>query len=350
MKITRRNLMAGVAIATSAAVLTACAPSSGSDDSSSAGTGKKTTLSLVAYSVPKAADGAIEDAFAKTDPGTGVTWKQSYGASGDQSRAVVGGLKADVVHFSLSPDVTRLVDEGLVDKSWDQNANKGILSTSVVAIVVRKGNPKHIESFADLAKPGVGIVTPNPGSSGSARWNVLAAYQSVIANGGSEADAKAYLKKLFANVKALPGSGRDATTAFQGGTGDVLLSYENEAIFARQSGEDVDYIVPKQNLLIENPAAVTTKAAPAAKKFLDFAISPEGQGIYAQYGFRPVESVQGVDIGTVKGANDPANPFPKIDELFTIDKTFGGWEAVNAKFFDEKKGIITKIIADSGKS
>ncbi len=234
MKITRRNLMAGAAIAASVAVLTACAPSSSNTTTSA---GDKTTLSLVAYSVPKAADGAIEKAFAKTNPGKGVTWKQSYGASGDQSRAVVGGLKADVVHFSLAPDVTRLVDEGLVDKAWDQNDNKGILSTSVVAIVVRKGNPKHIESFADLAKPGVGVVTPNPGSSGSARWNILAAYQSIIANGGSEADAKAYLKKLFANVKALPGSGRDATTAFQGGTGDVLLSYENEAIFARQSGE-----------------------------------------------------------------------------------------------------------------
>lgn len=348
MTITRRNLMTGAAIAASVAVLTACAPSSSSSTTSDGE--KSTTLSLVAYSVPKAADGAVEKAFAKSDPGDGVKWKESYGASGDQSRAVVGGLRADVVHFSLSPDVTRLVDEGLVDKSWDQNDHKGILSTSVVAIVVRKGNPKHIESFADLAKPGVGIVTPNPGSSGSARWNILAAYQSVIAGGGSEADAKAYLKKLFANVKALPGSGRDATTAFQGGTGDVLLSYENEAIFARASGEDVDYVVPKQNLLIENPAAVTTKAAPAAQKFLDFAISPEGQGIYAKYGFRPVASVQGVDVGTVKGANDPADPFPKIDELFTIDRTFGGWDAVNTKFFDEKSGIITKIIAESGKS
>lgn len=347
MTITRRNLMAGVAIAASVAVLTACAPSSSSTTTSA---GDNETLSLVAYSVPKAADGALQKAFAKTNPGKGVTWKQSYGASGDQSRAVVGGLKADVVHFSLAPDITRLVDEGLVDKSWNQNDHQGILSTSVVAIVVRKGNPKNIQSFADLAKPGVGIVTPNPGSSGSARWNILAAYQSVIANGGSEADAQAYLKKVFANVKALPGSGRDATTAFQGGTGDVLLSYENEAIFARQSGEAVDYVVPKQNLLIENPAAVTTKAAPAAKKFLDYAISAEGQGIYAKYGFRPVASVQGVDVGTVKGANDPADPFPKIDELFTIDKTFGGWEAVNAKFFDEKNGIITKIIAESGKS
>ena len=160
----------------------------------------------------------------------------------------------------------------------------------------------------------------------------------------------AYLKKVFANVKALPGSGRDATTAFQGGTGDVLLSYENEAIFARQSGEKIDYVIPQQNLLIENPAAVTTKAAPAAKEFLDFAISAEGQDIYAQHGFRPVGSVDGVDIGTVDGANDPSKPFPAIKDLATIDKTFGGWEKVNAKFFDEKDGIITTLIADSGKA
>ncbi|RYJ05510.1 MAG: extracellular solute-binding protein, partial [Actinomycetales bacterium] len=233
----RRRLTTAVALAASAAMLTGCAPSGSSDSDDS-----KTQLSLVAYSVPKAADGALEKAFGQTDEGKDVSWKQSYGASGDQSRAVVGGLKADVVHFSLTPDTTRLVDEDLVAKDWDQNATKGILSTSVVSLVVRKGNPKNIKTFADLAKPGIGIVTPNPGSSGSARWNILAAYQSVIADGGSEADAQAYLKKLFANVKALPGSGRDATTAFQGGTGDVLLSYENEAIFARQSGEDVDYV------------------------------------------------------------------------------------------------------------
>jgi sulfate transport system substrate-binding protein len=340
---TRTHTAAAVALVTSAALLSACGGGASGDAGS-------TELSLVAYSVPKAADGAVEKAFAKTDAGKGVTFKESYGASGDQSRAVVSGLKADVVHFSLSPDTTRLVDEGLVNEDWDQNDHKGILSTSVVSIVVRKGNPKNIQSFADLAKPGIGIVTPNPGSSGSARWNILAAYQSVIANGGTEADAEAYLEKLFANVKALPGSGRDATTAFQGGTGDVLLSYENEAILARQNGEDVDYVIPKQNLLIENPGAVTTDAPAAATKFLDFAISAEGQDIYAQYGFRPVASVQGVEVGEVKGANDPADPFPEIADLFTIDKTFGGWDAVNAKFFDEKNGIITKIIAASGKS
>jgi sulfate/thiosulfate-binding protein len=344
---TPHRLTAAVALTASIAVLAACAPSS-SDDKKSGATAD-TQLSLVAYSVPKAADGALEKAFAKTEDGK-ISWKESYGASGDQSRAVAGGLKADVVHFSLAPDVTRLVDAKLVDKSWADGPNKGIISTSVVALVVRKGNPKHIKTFADLAKPGIGIVTPNPGSSGSARWNVLAAYQSVLDNGGSKADAEAYLKKVFANVKALPGSGRDATTAFQGGTGDVLLSYENEAIFARASGEKVDYVVPKQNLLIENPGAVTTTAKPAAKRFLDFATSADGQGIFAQYGFRPVASVDGVKVGTVKGANDESNPFPGIDDLATIDKTFGGWEKVNDTFFDENHGVITKIIADSGKS
>jgi sulfate transport system substrate-binding protein len=324
-------------------VLTAC----GGGSSSS---GDSTQLSLVAYSVPKAADGALQKAFEKTADGKGVTFKESYGASGDQSRAVVGGLKADVTHFSLTPDTTRLVDEGLVAKDWDQTATKGILSTSVVAIVVRKGNPKNIKTFADLAKPGVGIVTPNPGSSGSARWNILAAYQEQIANGASEAEAEAYLTKLFANVKALPGSGRDATTAFQGGTGDVLLSYENEAIFARQKGEDVDYVIPPKNLLIQNPGAVTTKAPAAAKKFLAFGESAAGQKIFAQFGFRPVEGVSGVDVGEVKGANDPSDPFPAIEDLATIDKTFGGWDATNKKFFDENDGIITKIIAASGKS
>ncbi|MCW2830113.1 MAG: sulfate transporter substrate-binding protein [Aeromicrobium sp.] len=338
----RKSVAAAVAVSLSAAVLAACGGSDGGGDS--------TQLSLVAYSVPKAADGALHKAFSKTADGEGVTFKESYGPSGDQSRAVVSGLKADITHFSLTPDTTRLVDEGLVAKDWNQTPTKGILSTSVVSIIVRKGNPKNITSFADLAKPGIGIVTPNPGSSGSARWNILAAYQEQIANGASEADAEAYLGKLFANVEALPGSGRDATTAFQGGTGDVLLSYENEAIFARQSGEDIDYVIPEKNLLIENPGAVTTDAPAVAKKFLEFGESAAGQKIFAQHGFRPVEGVDRVEVGEVKGANDPADPFPTIGELFTIDKTFGGWEAVNKKFFDEKAGIITKIIAESGKS
>ena len=325
--------------------LAACAPfSGGSDDEGS------TELNLVGFAVPKAGNNAAQAAFAETDEGKGTTWKESYGASGDQSRAVEGGLAADYVHFSLTPDVTRLVDAGLVAEDWDQGANKGIVTDSVVVLVVREGNPKKIEGWDDLAREDVGIVTPNPGSSGSARWNILGAWAHVSGNGGTDAEAEDFLAKVFDNVEALPGSGRDATTAFQGGTGDVLISYENEAILARQNGEKIDYVVPEDTLKIENPAAVTTKADPKAKAFLDFVLTPEGQQEYVSKGFRPLESVEGVEVGEVEGANDPSNPFPEPEKLFTIDGDFGGWEAVNAKFFDEDKGIITRLLAESGKS
>ena len=341
----RTRWAAAVAISASIAVLAACAPSSSSGSGSDS-----SELSLVGFAVPKAGNNAAQAAFAKTDAGKGTSWKESYGASGDQSRAVAGGLKADYVHFSLTPDVTRLVDEGLVAKDWNAGPNKGIVTDSVVVLVVREGNPKNIKGWDDLAKKDVGIVTPNPGSSGSARWNILAAWQHVIAGGGSEEDATTYLEKVFANIKALPGSGRDATTAFQGGTGDVLLSYENEAILARQNGEKIDYVVPEDTLKIENPAAVTEDANPKAKAFLDFVLSKEGQQEYVSKGFRPLESVEGVEVGTVEGANDPQDPFPTPKKLWTIDGDLGGWEDVNAKFFDEKDGIITKLIAESGKA
>jgi sulfate/thiosulfate transport system substrate-binding protein len=345
MNLLRTRLLAVIAIGAIVALLAACAPSSssGSDDDS-------TPLSLVGFAVPKAGNNAAQAAFAKTDAGQGTSWKESYGASGDQSRAVAGGLKADYVHFSLTPDVTRLVDEGLVAKDWAAGPNKGIVTDSVVVLVVREGNPKNITGWDDLAKDGVGIVAPNPGSSGSARWNILAAWQHIIAGGGSEEDATKYLARVFDNVKALPGSGRDATTAFQGGTGDVLISYENEAILARQNGEKIDYVVPEDTLKIENPAAVTENADPRATAFLEFVLSKEGQQEYVAKGFRPLESVQGVDVVSVDGANDPEDPFPTPKKLFTIDGDLGGWEAVNTKFFDEKDGIITKLIADSGKA
>jgi sulfate transport system substrate-binding protein len=190
-------------------------------------------------------------------------------------------------------------------------------------------------------------VTPNPGSSGSAKWNILAAYGHILAQGGSEADAQAYLKKLIGHVAAFPGSGKDATTAFEGGTGDVLLSYENEAIEARAAGADFDYVVPPQTLLIQNPVALTTDASKAAKSFLDFQLSKAGQTDYAKQGFRPLDTSIKVDV---PGANDPADPFPAPGTLMTVDKDFGGWSVANKKYFDEKDGIVTKLIADSGKS
>ena len=340
---TTRTLSALAAL-TASTLLVACAPTSGRSDSA------QTTLSLVGFAVPRAGNDAAQVAFAKTAAGKGVSWTESYGASGDQSRAVEGGLPADYVHFSITPDITRLVDAGLVAKDWNAGPNKGIVTDSVVVLVVRKGNPENIRGWDDLARPGVGIVTPNPGSSGAARWNILAAYQHIIGGGGGEKDAKAYLNKVFANVDALPGSGRDATTAFQGGTGDVLISYENEAILARQNGEDIDYVVPDDTLKIENPAAITRDADPKAQAFLDFVLTKEGQQRYVAKGFRPLEAVADVAVGTVEGANDPRDPFPTPEKLFTIDGDLGGWAAVNTKFFDEQDGLITTLLTESGTS
>jgi sulfate/thiosulfate-binding protein len=315
--------------------------------SDGAADGGGTELSLVGFAVPKAANNAIQAKFAATPEGEGVTWTESYGASGDQSRAVAAGLEADYVHFSLEGDVTRLVEEGLVAEDWDDGPTNGIVSDSVVVFVVRPGNPKGIESWDDLVEPGVGIVTPNPGSSGSARWNILAAYGHKLAEGATDDEADAFVTALFENVAALPGSGRDATTAFLSGTGDVLLSYENEAILARQNGEDIDYIVPETTLLIENPGAVLVDAEPEARAWLDYLLTPDAQTEFVRLGFRPV--IEDVVIPEVEGANDPSDPFPTPSRLLTVAEDFGGWPAVDDEYFGDD-GRVTRIQADTGKS
>jgi sulfate/thiosulfate transport system substrate-binding protein len=324
------------------AVLTACG-----GGSAASGSTEDSELNLVAFSVPKAAYDDTQKSFADAPEGEGVSWKSSYGASGDQARAVISGLPADYVSFSLSSDMTKLVDNQQVAQDWNSGANKGIVSTSVVVIAVRKGNPLGIKGWEDLAKPGVKIVTPNPGSSGSARWNILAAWSHITANGGSEQDAIDYLTKYYANIVSLPSSAREATSAFNSGTGDVLISYENEAIAARQNGVELDYVVPDTTIKIENPGAVTTSAPESAKRFLSFVISDEGQKIFAEHGFRPLNV--SVRPAEVEGANDPANPFPEVKKLATISD-LGGWSEVSKKFFDEDNGVVTKIQDASGVS
>jgi sulfate transport system substrate-binding protein len=335
----RRGLALAAGVTAAVVALTGCGASS---DAGSAGT----TLDLVAYSTPQTAYKSIEAAFKKTVDGKGVSFKESYGPSGDQSRAVAGGQPADVVNFSLEGDVTRLVDEDLVASDWNAGEHQGVVADSVVVIVVRKGNPLGIKGWDDLVKPGIGIVTPNPASSGGARWNVLAAYGHVLARGGTEDQAKEYLTKFFKNAVSLPGSARDALTSFTSGNGDVLISYENEAILARQNDQDVDYIVPDQTLLIETPAAVTKDAPAAAKSFLDFLYTKEAQSDFVKSGYRPV--VDGV-TAEVEGANDPANPFPTPAKLLTVSGDFGGWPAAQKKFFDDG-GIVPAIQEATGKT
>jgi sulfate/thiosulfate-binding protein len=306
------------------AVLAACGGSS-----SGGGNG----ISLVAYSTPKEAYDALIPAFNKTPDGKGVTFTQSYGASGDQSRAVENGLQADVTAFSLEPDVKRLVDAGIVDPSWSAGPTKGMVTNSVVVLAVRKGNPKGIKTFEDLAKPGVQVITPNPFTSGGARWNVMAIYGSQIVQGKTEQQAEDFLGSVFKNVVVQDKAARDSLQTFAGGKGDVLIAYENEAIAAKQKGIDLDYVIPDQTILIENPIAVTKKAKDPdkAKAFVDFVESPEGQKIFASKGYRPVD----------KSLVDEKQ-FPTPKQLFDITK-FGGWDTVSDKFFDPDKGVMAGI-------
>jgi sulfate transport system substrate-binding protein len=346
----KKNFKAAVALAVAGVLaLSAC----GGDDGASASGGDGDTIALSGFSILEAANEGIFEDFQGTDAGEGVEFQPSYGASGDQSRAVVAGADADVVHYSLETDVTRLVGEGLVAEDWKDNATQGIATSSVVVFVVRPGNPDGIETWDDLVQPGVEIITPNPGSSGSARWNILAGWAHATGGTDDEAAGRDYVTKLLNNVIALPGSGREATTAFTDGSGDVLLSYENEAILAKQNGADIDYVVPPDTLLIENPAAVTTEGAKkdAATAFLEFLTSPEAQAHYAEFGFRPV--VDGVDVPEVEGANDPADPFPAPDTLYDIDDDFGGWGEAADKYFGDGEegnplGIITELQQQTG--
>jgi sulfate/thiosulfate-binding protein len=337
MHMTKRIRFAALAVAatTIPAVLSGCAASNGSSASDD-------SVSVVGFSVLKTANEPVIADFQKTDAGKDVKFTTSYGASGDQSRAVAGGLHADEVHLSLEPDVASLVSAGLVDKAWDQTPTQGILTESEVVFLVRKGNPLGIKTWDDIAKPGVKVITPNPASSGSAKWNILAAWAHVSGKGGSDAEAKAFVTKVLGNAVALPGSGSDALASFVAGNGDVLLAYENDSIAARAAGDDVDYILPDDTLLIQNPAALTTDASSPAEDFLKFQLSDAGQSDYAKAGFRPV--AEGIDVD-VPGANDPSSPFPDVKTQYTIDETFGGWEKANSEFFDDKTGIITKIIS-----
>jgi sulfate transport system substrate-binding protein len=317
-----------------AVAFAACGSSSksGSPAGSSGGSGS-TTLSLVAYSTPQTAFDAIIKEYQKTAQGKNIKFSESYGASGDQSRAVVSGLETDVANFSLTPDMDRLVKAGIVDASYNTGPTKGILTNSVVVFAVRKGNPKNIKTWDDLIKPGIQVITPNPFTSGGARWNIMAAYGAQLKQGKTPEQANEYLKALFKNVPVQDDSARKALQTFTGGKGDVLLSYENDAIFAQQKQQPIDYVIPDQTILIEAPAAVTkTSKHPAeAKAFLDYLYTPAAQRIFADNGYRPVTS----------GVAKPGE-FKTPPTLFTI-ADLGGWKTVTDKFFDPDTGIVAGI-------
>jgi len=331
-------LLTAVAVLAMLVAVSGCGGSSTSASAGGDGSGGK--LTLVAYSTPEEAYKKLIPAFNKTPQGKGVGFSQSYASSGEQSRAVEGGLPADVVEFSLEPDITRLVDAGLVDKNWNENKYKGMVTDSVVVFMVRKGNPKNIKTWDDLVSGDVEVLEPNPFTSGGAKWNIMAAYGAQLEQGRSPEQAKQYLAELFKNVPVLDKSARESLQTFASGKGDVLLGYENEAILAQQKGEDVDYVVPDQTILIENPVAVVNESEDRklAQSFVDFLYTPKAQEIFVGEGYRPV----------VEGSAG-ADKFQQPADLFDITK-FGGWGNVNDEFFDPERGAVAEIFQSQGKS
>ncbi|AFY96078.1 sulfate ABC transporter substrate-binding protein [Chamaesiphon minutus] len=337
----RRQAIAGVIIGAGLSLnLAACGNSS---NTSQSGTGQKkdVEITLVGYAVPKAAHDVIIRKFAakwQQEQNQKVTFKQTYGGSGSQTRAVIDGLPADIVHLAVGSDVDKLAQSSLVAPDWQKKLpNNAIVARSVVAIVTRPGNPKQIKSFADLARPDVKWVTANPKTSGGARWNFLALWNSAIKAGGNEAKAAELVTNAFKNVVVQPKDAREATDAFaKQGQGDALLNYENETIFAKERGQALDYVVPDVNISIESPVAIVDKNVEkhgnreVVEAFARYMFSPESQAEFVKLGYRPAATIA-----------DPR--FPQVKTLTTIAE-YGGWNAVQKKFFEDG-GVYDKIEA-----
>lgn len=288
----------------------------------------------------------VNQAFAKqwkTKTGDNVTIKQSHGGSGKQARAVIDGLDADVVTLALAYDTDALAEKGLLDKAWQKRLpHNASPYSSTIVFLVRKGNPKGIKDWGDIIKPGVSVITPNPKTSGGARWNHLAAWGYALKlPGGSEATAKDFLAKLYKNVPVLDSGARGATTTFvERGIGDVLLAWENEALLAiKELGPDkVEIVAPSTSILAEPSIAVVDKVVDrrgtrkVAEAYLNYLYTDEGQDTIAKHYYRPT---------TEKASKKYAAQFPKV-KLFTIDDTFGGWTKAQKDHFADG-GIFDQI-------
>lgn len=307
------------------------------------------TLVVGAYSVAKDAMGDILPLFAakwKTETGQNIAFQESYEASGTQARAIAGGFEADVTLLAMEGDVDKLVKAGLVEKTWKERGEDGMVTRSVVALGTREGNPKGIRDFADLAKPGVKVLYPNPKTSGGAQWDINAIYGAGLklseAQQGAKdpAAAKAFLESIHANVESLDKSGRASMAAFEYGVGDVIVTYENELLARIAEGVQYEVIIPENTILIENPAAVVDKytdehgTRQAAEALVDYLTTQEAQEVFAKYGFRPVnEQVYA----------DNADHYPVPAGLFDI-QYLGGWEEVRSTLY-AKRGVWYQVLA-----
>ncbi|MEA5620364.1 sulfate ABC transporter substrate-binding protein [Cronbergia sp. UHCC 0137] len=319
----------------------ALAACSGGSENTATGNKPNVEITLVSFAVTKIAHEAIIPKFVEKwqqEHNQKVTFRQSYGASGSQTRAVIDGLEADIVHLALALDTKNIEKAGFIQPGWEKEfPNNGIVSKSVAALVTREGNPKGIKTWADLEKDDVKLITADPKTSGVARWNFLALWNSVIKTGGDEAKAKEFVTKVYKNVPVLTKDAREATDAFfKQGQGDALINYENEIILAAQKGEKSNYIIPDVNISIDNPIAVVDKNVDkhgnreVVEAFVNYLFTPEAQQEFAKVGFRPVNE-------TVAKNQEFAAKYPPIKTLGTVED-LGGWDAVQQKFF--KDGAI----------
>lgn len=339
--------------------IASCSPSSSNNTASSPSASPSGTnvnaagqgnvqLTLVSFAVTKAAHEAIIPQFVekwKQEHNQTVSFNQSYGGSGSQTRAVIDGLEADIVHLAHAGDTSKIQKAGLIEPGWEKESpNDGIVSKSVAALVTREGNPKSIKTWEDLAKEGVQLITADPKTSGVARWNFLALWGAVTKTGGDDTKAQEFVTKVYKNVPVLTKDAREASDVFfKQGQGDVLINYENEMVLAAQKGEKVPYIVPDTNVSIDNPIAVVDKnvdkhgTREVAEAFVKFLYTPEAQREFAKAGFRPVDS-------TVAKEKEFVEKYPPVKNLFTV-QDLGGWGEIDQKFFADGT-IFDKIQAD----
>ncbi len=346
------KLMKLLLLIVAASLIVACAgPAGEAAESSALEPQSSVQLILGAYTTPREAYGELILLFAaqwKEQHDQEVIFEESYLGSGAQSRAVVEGFEADIVALSLDNDIKQIADAGLITHDWHTPLYSGMVSTSIVTFAVRSGNPKGIQDWADLAQPGLEILTPDPATSGGAQWNILALYGAALRGhvdgvpANDEAAATEFLKSVLANVLVFDKSARDSITNFEAGVGDVAITYENEVLVGQQAGQDYKLIIPSSTILIENPAAIVDTHVDAhgtrevAEAFVQFLSTKEAQEIFAKHGLRAL------DADVIAATTDL---YPAVTDLFTIDEQFGGWGEAGAKYFGDT-GIYTQAIID----
>jgi sulfate/thiosulfate transport system substrate-binding protein len=337
-------LLAGVAL------LAACSASEqGSPDQEGASSGGQVKLILGAYTTPREAYRELIPIFQKQwkdKTGQDVIFEESYLGSGAQSRAIVEGFEADIAALSLEADINRIQDAGLITHDWKDGPYKGMVSDSIVAFAVRPGNPLGIQDWADLAQPGLEILTPNPKTSGGAMWNILALYGAARRGfidgvpADDDAAAQEFLLSVLKNLTVMDKAARESITNFEKGIGDLAITYENEVLVGQQSGQAYELVIPRSTILIENPAAVIDTyvdkhgTREAAEAFVEFLSTPEAQEVFARYGLRSVDP---------EVAKATANQYPEVEDLFTIEY-FGGWERATPDYFGEN-GIYVQTVS-----